>query len=203
MKKLKFSCTRCGNCCTDKKTIVNVTYLDILRIKNGLNLELNEVLEILGFYIFDKKLTDNGRKKMIISPIMTEKGLAFAGLLKNSLGGCYFYDSTNKKCLIYNLRPAFCRTFPFSFRLLDENEDENKREIDIFYTEKAKQYCPGISDESPFINQDHWIRLSRKILEDIKNNDKIIQDWNEKVKNCEIKPTVKNFLREIFSLNNL
>jgi len=201
MRNLRFVCTRCGNCCTDKQTIVNVTYLDILRIKNGLKLDLDDVLDILGFFVFDKKLTNNGKKKMIISPIVTEKGLAFVGLLKNSLGGCYFYDSINNKCIIYNLRPIFCRTFPFSFRLLDENEA--KSEIDILYTEKGKEYCPGIGGKSPFIDQDHWITLGRKTLEDLKKNDKIIEGWNEKVKKGDTTPTVKNFLLTIFKLKKL
>ena len=47
LKKLRFACTRCGNCCTDKDTLVNLTFLDILRIKDGLKLDLKEVLDIL------------------------------------------------------------------------------------------------------------------------------------------------------------
>ena len=201
MKKLRFVCTRCGNCCTDKNTLVNVTYLDILRIKNGLDLDLNEILETLGFFVFDKKITGDDKKKMIINPILTEKGLAFVGLLKNSLGGCYFYESENKKCLIYDLRPMFCRTFPFSFGLLNENEDEANSEIDIFYTEKGKQYCPGINSEAPLIDQEYWIKVGRKALEDLIKNYNIIEDWNKAVKNGSKLPTVKNFLQTIFKLN--
>ena len=169
MKNLRFACIRCGNCCTNKDTLVNLTYLDILRIKNGLNLNVNEILDILGFYIFDKTITNEDKKRMITPPIITEKGLAFIGLLKSSLGSCYFYDSTNKKCLIYDLRPIFCHTFPFSFKYMENKKNQANNKIDIFYTEKGKQYCPGISKEAPLINYNYWIKLGKKTLEDLEN----------------------------------
>ena len=53
---LRFECVHCGKCCTDLDTLVNTTYSDIIRIKNSLNLNLDEIIEILGFYIFDKNL---------------------------------------------------------------------------------------------------------------------------------------------------
>lgn len=202
MKSLRFSCIRCGNCCTDKNTLVNLTYLDILRIKNGLNLDIDEILDIIGFYIFNKPLTKEDKKRMIITPMETERGLAFIGLLKNSLGGCYFYDSKNKKCLIYELRPMFCQTFPFSFKLLDENKDLTNNNINIFYAEKGKQYCPGIKNEAPLINNDYWIRIGRRTLKDLKQNYKVIKEWNDSVRKGKIKPTPKKFLTTIFDLNN-
>lgn len=203
VEKLRFACTRCGNCCTDKNTLVNLTYLDILRIKNGLDLDINEVLEILGFFIFDKTLTDEDKKRMVIPPIETEKGLAFIALLKNTLGGCFFYNSTDNKCLIYDLRPMFCQTFPctFSFQLI--NDDKKEVIINISYTEKGKQYCPGIGKEAPLIDQHRWIKLGKKALENLRKNYKVIQEWNESVKKENLNPTVKKFLLTIFKLDDL
>ena len=83
-KELRFECLRCGNCCVDKNTLVNITYFDILRIKDGLSLNFEEILEILGFYIFDKTPTEEELGKMVVPPIETERGLAFTGLKKNS-----------------------------------------------------------------------------------------------------------------------
>ena len=103
LKELRFSCTRCGNCCTDKNTIVNITYLDIKRLISGLNLNLNEILEVVGFYIFDQKTSNSNFEKMVISPIMTEKGLTFVGLIKNAQGVCLFYDNT---------KGVFCQANP-------------------------------------------------------------------------------------------
>jgi Fe-S-cluster containining protein len=202
-KKLRFECIRCGNCCTDKNTLVNLTYLDILKIKNSLDLDINEVLDFLGFYIFDKLLTEGDKRRMIIPPIETEKGLAFIGLIKNSLGGCYFYDSQNKKCLIYDIRPMFCKTFPFSFGLIDDLNTLATNNIDIFYTEKGKLYCPGIGAEAPFINTDSWTKLGINALKELKKNSVVIEDWNKQVKEKKKTATVKNFLYEIFKVNNL
>ena len=196
VKSLRFTCIRCGKCCIDKNTIVNLTYLDILRIKNGLKLNIDEIIDILGFYTFDKPLSSEEKKRMTISPIETEKGSAFIGLLKNSLGGCYFYDSSDKKCLIYNLRPAFCNTFPFSFK-----EDESmKSKIKLLYAAKGKQYCPGISNDAPIIDQDYWLNLGKRVLKELKENEIFNKKWNNSVKRGLIQPSVRNFLESILKL---
>jgi len=198
-KEFRFECIRCGKCCTDKNTFVNLTYLDILRIKNGLNLDLKEVLEIVGFYIYKKKLTTKELNRMVISPLETERGPAFIGLIKDKKGLCYFYDDKNSKCLIYALRPMFCRTFPFSFKY---SSNEKKREIEIFYTEKGNQYCPGIGSEAPFINLDDWIELGSKTIKELNKNFIFIEKWNKSVKNGQIIPSIKTFLLNIFKLEN-
>jgi Fe-S-cluster containining protein len=202
LKNLKFSCTKCGNCCTDKDTLVNLTYLDILRIKKGLKLDIEELIDILGFYVFNKEITDEDKDKMVIIPIQTERGLAFVGLRKNSLGECYFYNSNKKKCLIYDLRPKFCRTFPFSFGYIDEKIKDNKNKIQIIYTEKGKLYCPGINENAPLINYEDWIKLGKQTLEELNINYNIMKQWNKMVKEGKLIPTVKKFLLTILRLND-
>ena len=196
LKELRFSCTRCGNCCTDKNTIVNITYLDIKRLISGLNLNLNEILEVVGFYIFDQKTSNSNFEKMVISPIMTEKGLTFVGLIKNAQGVCLFYDNKKEKCLIYNLRPAFCKTFPFSFK----EKKFTKSNIDIFYTTKGKQYCPGISNDAPIIDQDYWLNLGETVLRELKENEIFNKKWNDLVEKGLIQPSVRTFLEKILNL---
>lgn len=200
LKEFRFICTRCGNCCSDKNTIVNLTYFDILRIKNGLNLDVEEILEVIGFYIFDKE-TISENHKMVVSPIETEKGLAFIGLRKKDSGFCYFYNDSEKKCRIYDLRPMFCKTFPFSFNLIYNKFDKTRAKIKMFYTEKAKQYCPGIGVDAPPINEDQWIELGKKAIEELNNNEILIEQWNKNVKLGRIIPTVRNFLLNIFKIN--
>ncbi len=200
-KEFRFECKRCANCCVSKNTIVNVSYFDILRIKKDLNLTLEEVIEILGFYFFEEDLTAEERKKMVISPIQTEKGLAFIGLNKKSSGACYFYNETNKNCMIYKIRPMFCRTFPFSFRIFINKMDRTKAKIKMFYTEKGKKYCPGIGPDAPLIDLDVWIQVGKKTIEEINNNHFVVEKWNESVKTGRITPTVRNFLLAIFNLN--
>jgi Fe-S-cluster containining protein len=199
-KKLKFVCTRCGNCCTDRNTLVNVTHLDMLRIVKGLKLSLEESLEIFGFYVYTEALNNNILKKMVISPIETEKGLAFIGLMKKNKDECYFYDGKNEKCLIYNLRPMFCRSFPFSFIPSRDKDNSNEKKIEIVYTEKAKEYCPGIGNDAPLIVMDYWIKLANKTISELKDNYIFNKNWNNSVKNKEIPPSAKNYIRRIFKL---
>ena len=200
VEEFRFECTKCGNCCTDKNTIVNVTYLDILRIKNGLDFTLNEVNEILGFYVFDKKLAQEELKKMVLSPIETEKGLAFIGLMKKASGECYFFNSQTKKCSIYTVRPMFCRTFPFTFRIVFDKQDKTKAKIIMFYTEKGKNYCPGIGLEAPIIDEKEWIKIGKTVIEEMNDNHFIAEKWNEAVRKSKITPSVKNFLLGVFKL---
>ena len=201
LRQFRFICTRCGNCCSDKNTIVNLTYFDILRIQKGLNLSIEEIFEVIGFYIFND-VSDNEKSKMIISPIETEKGLAFVGLLKKKTGECYFYDNSNTKCSIYDLRPQFCRTFPFSFNIIFNKTNKTKAKIKMVYTEKGKQYCPGIGDDAPIINESDWIKLGKKTIEDLNNNELFIESWNEAVNLGRVSPTVKNFLLTIFKMRD-
>jgi Fe-S-cluster containining protein len=194
--KLRFICTRCGNCCTDTNTFVNVTYLDILKIIKGLKLDLDESLEIFGFYVFDKNLTSTNLKKMVIPPVKTEKGLAFLALMKKSQGDCCFYDQINKKCLIYALRPIFCKSFPFTFTTPQDGEN-----IEINYTEKAKKYCPGITNDSPLVDVNHLIELAQNTLKEIKDNHAFIELWNKEVSRGRISPSAKNYLKNIFKIS--
>ena len=98
--KLRFVCTRCGNCCTDRNTLVNVTFLDILRIIKSLKLEFSELFEIFGFYVYDKALTSTILEKMVVTPVETERGLAFIGLVKNDQGICCSTNEETASCQV-------------------------------------------------------------------------------------------------------
>lgn len=198
--RFKFRCVYCANCCSDKKTIVNVTYLDILRITKGLNLSFNEILEILGFYIYEKNISNDFFKKMVIPSIITEKGNAFVGLLKKSTGECIFLD--DKKCKIYNLRPMFCRTFPFTFKVLNIKSSSSKINIQMFYTTKAKEYCKGISANAPYISNKKWVKIGKRVAEELKENNKFIEIWNNNVEKGRIKPTARDFIKTILKYDN-
>ena len=196
---LRFQCIHCGHCCLDQNTLVNTTYTDVLRIKNGLNLTLDEVIEILGFYVFDQAPSVKEIDQMVVPPIQTERGMAFVGLKKRPNGQCFFYDTIKEKCSIYAFRPGFCRTFPFTFTIL---KDKNKKEsdINIFYTEKGIQYCRGIGEEYPNIDSKQWIKLGRETIRDLSKNNQLIKKWNSSVQNEKISPSVRNFILTIFNL---
>ncbi len=201
-EELRFICTRCGNCCTDKDTIVNLTYLDILRLQTGLKIDLKETLEIIGFYVFNNKLSKGTLEKMVVFPIETEKGLAFTGLLKNDLSECYFYEKKNAKCLIYQIRPMLCRTFPFSFSVSNDIKNKDIGDNEIFYTEKARLYCPGIGSDSPIIKYDYWIKIGIETLKELEKNDHFNDNWNKSVKNGKIIPNVKNYISMIYKASH-
>jgi len=197
---LRFECQHCAKCCSDLNTLVNTTYLDILRIRDGLNLNIDEIIEILGFYVFDKKPTTKEIDRMVVPPIETEKGLAFTGLKKKSSGLCYFYNSKKKRCSIYKFRPNFCRTFPFTFKLVIDKKNPNENTIKVFYTEKGLQYCQGIGEEEPIIEMDNWVQLGKRVIQDLAKNTVLIKKWNESVKKKQILPSVRNFILTILNL---
>ncbi|TXT53471.1 MAG: hypothetical protein BAJALOKI2v1_950002 [Promethearchaeota archaeon] len=199
-KEFKFKCRRCGNCCKDKNTLVNVTYHDLIRIINGLDLNIDETLEILGFYIFDKVPSKEDLEKMVVPPIKTERGLAFIGLKKDSTGKCYFYNKKNNKCMIYKLRPLFCRTFPFSYKIERNKEDKKKAKIKMFYTDKGKDYCKGIDSEAPVVDMEKMKMLGKKTINQLNENNILIEKWNEAVNEGKIEPTARNFLLTVFDL---
>ena len=195
---IKFKCVRCGNCCTDPNTIVNLSYSDLLRIKKGLDLDLNELLEIVAFYIFNDNLDENTKKKLVVPPIKTERGDSYIGLLKNHTGKCIFYDNSNKKCKIYPLRPDFCQTFPFTFQ-----SKETSEELDILITNKGKEYCLGLIENAPTLNESDWSKLGEKVLKNLEQNLKLVREWELLVKKKEIDPSAKAFLRFIFQQDKI
>jgi len=195
----RFECIRCGSCCTDKNTIVNLTHTDISRLSKGLKLTLNELLEIIGFYIFEKRITESEISKMVVTPIMTERGLSFPGLKKNSDGICYFYNTNEKKCRIYKIRPYFCRTFPFTFQYEEEIIKNEHKPVKINLAKKGIEYCPGLDNKYPEINYENWIKLGENVLKNLVENEKFAKLWNEKLTRKKIKPEAKEYLNEILS----
>jgi len=183
----KFECIRCGKCCSDTKTIVNLTFDDLKRLKEGLNLTLDDLLQITSFYLFKESLSLDTFEKMVIPPINTEKGKSFIALRKVEGGRCFFYNIEAKKCRIYSIRPCFCRTFPFSYNLTNDNK------IHILLTAKGKEYCPGLNDQAPLIKVDQWNSLGIKTLKELERNSKFVLQWNE----GEKKPTAKKFLEQL------
>ena len=120
-KGLHFECTGCGKCCTGAPGSVWVTEQEIA--------ELAELLGLLRQTFIQKyvRLID-GRASLI------EKR-ASAGDYD-----CIFLKDT--KCLVYERRPAQCRTFPWWRKNLESEESWKRVALD----------CEGIQDEAPVVS---------------------------------------------------
>src|SRR5262249_28170064 len=86
---LRFTCTRCGHCCTGEPGFVWVDDEELACIAAFLDESPDEVR---GLYT---KLARRGRS-----------------LLEKANGDCVFYDRT-AGCTIYPVGPKQCRTWPF------------------------------------------------------------------------------------------
>jgi Fe-S-cluster containining protein len=101
---LRFTCTRCGKCCTGEPGFVWVNDEEIQAIAERLELPLEEVLGRFTRVV-------NGRRTL------REK-------LNND---CVFYES-DQGCTLYDLRPRQCRTWPFWESNLKSREAWEKAE---------------------------------------------------------------------------
>jgi len=86
---LRFTCTRCGHCCTGEPGFVWVSEDDLAAIARLRGETLEEVKALYT------RLAERGRT-------LREKGN----------GDCVFYD-LGQGCTIYEVRPPQCRTWPF------------------------------------------------------------------------------------------
>jgi len=114
---LKFKCTGCGKCCTGSPGYVWVTKEEIVNIAEFLEMPL-----------------DNFVKKYI-----RQKGDRYALIDKENYD-CSLLDKN--KCLIYNVRPKQCRTYPWW------TENLNSKEC----WESQKDACEGINDSAPIVS---------------------------------------------------
>ena len=201
-ENLRFSCLRCGKCCTDKDTFVNLTYLDILTLAQGGKYTLDEMLGLVGFYQYEEPISEDKQKEMVFPPIKTERGFAYLGMMKDQTGRCIMLGEENR-CTIYQHRPLICRAFPFHFStnveltqtVLGENVSVD---VAIKYTEKAYEYCPGIGGSNPLIKIPKYEVLGREMLKGIAKDKIFIQEWNRAVENQKIEPTAKHYLSTIY-----
>ena len=108
---LRFTCTQCGNCCSGAPGVVWVTPDEIQKIADFKGLSLGEMqmhhLRYVG---------------------------ARTSLREFPNGNCTFLDGATRKCSVYPVRPAQCRTWPFWNSNLESAESWKEAQID----------CPGM-----------------------------------------------------------
>ncbi len=96
---LPFTCTQCGDCCTGEPGYVWVSDEEMQQIANHRGISIGE------FRINHTKLV-GGRISLREFPN----------------GDCTFFDGATRKCSVYSVRPAQCRTWPFWSSNLESRE---------------------------------------------------------------------------------
>ena len=117
---LHFQCAGCGGCCTGAPGYVWLTPEEEKQIADFLNIPLDE---------FEKTYT-----RLVYGLRRSLKEIP------QSNYDCVFFNSETKRCSIYDVRPAQCRTWPFWDSLL-----ESKQAWD-----NACKTCPGCN-QGPLI----------------------------------------------------
>lgn len=106
---LAFTCTQCGNCCTGDPGFVWVNDREITEIAGFVGVPEREIREFYG-----------------------KKGPKGITLREKPNGDCVFFDR-GRGCVIYEVRPTQCRTWPFWEGNIETPET----------WEKTCQICPG------------------------------------------------------------
>lgn len=96
---LRFSCTRCGNCCTGAPGNIWVSEDEIAALAQRVGLDATA---------FRARYTRTVRGRGV-------------SLIEKQNNDCVFWQK-GKGCTVYDLRPRQCRTWPFWRPLLEERE---------------------------------------------------------------------------------
>jgi len=114
----KFDATKCetceGNCCIGESGYIWITVDEIEKLSKYLNISVDK--------LFKEYLIKYGYRFSIKEKKLNQNNYA-----------CIFFDTTLKRCTIYDVRPNQCKTFPFW-----EHFKTNIKEV--------KEECPAILD---------------------------------------------------------
>ncbi|MDF1539831.1 MAG: YkgJ family cysteine cluster protein [Candidatus Thorarchaeota archaeon] len=181
--EVHFECIRCGACCRQIEMIVTLTGRDITRIANGLGLTPKQMIRALDFYI-----PHNGDEippgLEHIPQVLTENGLATIALKKSEDGECLFLKDS--LCMIHEIRPGACRSFPFVF--------DNSSEAISWGLSAMKRICPGLGNGAA-VKESDIIDTATEVLEDLKIYREFTEEWNQ----SNITHTVSNLMTSINS----
>ncbi len=158
-----------------------MTGKDILRIATALGLDASETLHALDFYLIENEhsLPEGMRD---IPPIMTEKGLAYVAIRKLEDGSCIFLE--DNKCIIYPVRPAVCRTFPFTFKMKDNGLRWGISAI--------SHICPGLG-KGDYVDKKFLLELGRGTINELSYYAEFVERWNTTIDS----PTVEKYLQTL------
>ncbi|MHA1684178.1 MAG: YkgJ family cysteine cluster protein, partial [Promethearchaeota archaeon] len=178
LSTFKFSCTKCGLCCSYPGLIVNLTPRDLRMIKKALKIGTKDLLKVIGFYqvdSIDEEALKQVEARMVLPSLKTSRGRAYVGLLKGKSGHCVFLQ--HDKCMIYSARPRICNAFPYTFN--KRGGDDGRGGTSISITAFAVGLCPGIG-KGKLANPRKIKELGRTVLKDMEEFVKFARWWNDR-----------------------
>ncbi|MGQ4872023.1 MAG: YkgJ family cysteine cluster protein [Candidatus Thorarchaeota archaeon] len=163
---IRFQCTKCGTCCSEKSLIVTLTGHDIVRLARGLRLTAAQLLRALDFYLLsDDESPPEGLTRF--PAVRTDRGMVYIALKKSNDGRCVFLD--NNLCMIHPIRPSACAAFPFVF---------TRDRTTIRWGLSAKRdICPGIGEGNE-VSEAELLQLAGPVLEELDEYHKFAETWN-------------------------
>lgn len=125
---LRFKCTECGKCCSGPSGHVWVSEEEMMAISTFLQIPLD---------LFKRKYVRLRDKRYALVE------------MKSQNHDCVFLK--DKKCSIYPVRPAQCRTYPWWQENLNSEES----------WKLAAESCEGISEDAPVVPYSQIVQLLR------------------------------------------
>ncbi|MHA1939665.1 MAG: YkgJ family cysteine cluster protein [Candidatus Thorarchaeota archaeon] len=181
--EVHFECTQCGACCRQEGLLVTVTGHDIARLSVFLGLSASETLRALDFYVLSE--TDDAPIGMRdISTVRTENGRAYAAIRKLENNECIFLS--DDLCMIHQIRPGVCKSFPFVFHEKDGST--------TWGLSAMKEICPGLNT-GPEVTTGELEDVSLPVLRELSTYLEFASEWNEK----EASPTVLSLIETMLS----
>jgi len=134
MTSLCFECVRCGACCSGEPGLILFSPAELEGMSRFLAVSKRDFLKT---YARPAEYQGKG--------VMTLK--------EKENGDCVFFDA-EKGCLIYEVRPLQCRSYPFWSRILKSR----------FSWKTESLHCPGMNQGSPASLErvGEWIALERR-----------------------------------------
>lgn len=153
-----FQCQQCGGCC---------------KVCSHISLDKNDIQDLSNFL----KISEHDViKKYTHRSLLNTKEL-------NHNGACCFYDSSSKRCMVYEARPRVCRSYPFM-------SPEQNMYRDAGYGFKLYSDCPGCSKtidlakkEGLFVDLGSEVAFNGpRIIGYLMDNPKLLPSVNEQIK---------------------
>ena len=121
LNQLQFECNECSQCCSGSSGFILLTKEDIENMAGFLEMSETDFLENYTHIVKlkEEKFLSIKEKIRVVN--------------KQKLFDCIFLE--NKRCLIYEVRPLQCQTYPFWPRIIRSS----------YAWKKEGEFCPGIN----------------------------------------------------------